>query len=108
MDFDQLMHEAFTCQSGEMKIRLLEEAVRIAEFEHDQSRLFRARREYAKVLHMEAKMEQSLVEYVRALNQLDGDPDLREQEEERFLWQFMVWIYGVVDDPNISIRFSTT
>lgn len=96
----ELIDRAYDLPEGDERIKMLEEAVRLADTTGDVKLQYEAREDYIEAAYFGGVPEKALVAYVWCLAQYDRDPD--KFWEWKILWRYKWMVNVVCDFPQIS------
>ncbi|MBD1373627.1 hypothetical protein IC620_14870 [Hazenella sp. IB182357] len=98
--FNELMEQSSELPHGDVKIEILEEAIRIADTLQDEERGFYARMELTDTANFAGRFEKVIPSFSWCLAQLDKAPEY--YHEFYLLWQYKWVLYNLSEFPQIQ------
>lgn len=100
--FESLMERANSLPYGDMKVSLLEEAVRLADTYQDTLRGYDARMELTAAAIHSGKPEKAFVSFSWCLNQFDSDP--MQHDAHKLMWYYKWIADDLISFPEITLE----
>lgn len=99
---DDLVDEAWDLPHGEVQVRLLEEAVRLADVVRDLNIMFRTRMSLINSAAFSGHTEKAMPAFAWCLAQFEKEPDRYQHQEHSLLWSFKYILHAADEFPQLT------
>ena len=99
---EELSAEDWSLPHGEVQVRLLEEAVRLADVVRDQDLMFRTRLSFIHSAVFSGHTELALPAFAWCLAQFESDPSRYQRQQHSVLWSFKYILHFADNFPQLT------
>ena len=101
--FNRLTAEAASLPHGEVRVRLLEEAVRRADVKRDMEAMFDARMNLAESACFSGQVEKAFTAFAWCLAKFESDADRFRSQQFSVLWKFKNILHNASEFPQLAL-----